>query len=93
MAFFRTSTMAGVSKKHTNGKGAKGQVNRSETLKVVRGGLGNTGNEGRRHTMLPQRQPTRDSVLSNGSSDRSSCVSDETFLSPPLPEPACYRLR
>lgn len=46
--------------------------------------------QGRRHTMM--QQPTRDSVLSNGSSDRSSSVSDENFISPPaLPANGLFR--
>ena len=39
-----------------------------------------TGASGRRHTTLHPRR--RDSVLSNGSSDRSSSQSDDAFLSP-----------
>lgn len=56
--------------------------------KVKIQGVSNGRAEGRRHTMLPQQQ-TRDSVLSNGSSDRSSTVSDETFLSPPVSQDPC----
>ena len=53
-------------------------VAKKQRLKGSRDLLGVAGGPGRRHTMLPQRE--RDSVLSNGSSDRSSSVSDENFL-------------
>ena len=57
-------------------KGGKPQLN-----------YGNSGGGGgRRHTMLPQPK-VRDSVLSNGSSDRSSSVSDENFHSSPATPP------
>lgn len=70
-SLLRTASMA-ISKKQSS-KGSKQQV-----------GYGGTGNGGggRRHTMLTRPQ-VRDSVLSNGSSDRSSSVSDETAISPP----------
>ena len=94
MAFFRTSTMAGIGKKHSSSSKSKTMDRNSMLMKP---GLGvAVGSGGRRHTMAPQpqRQPARDSVLSNGSSDRSSSVSDEMILlSPPLPEPGGDALR
>lgn len=59
-----------ISKKHSS-KGSRFQLNH---------GAGSSG-EGRRHTMLTQ---PRDSVLSNGSSDRWSSVSDEAGPAPPM---------
>lgn len=77
--FNLTRTASIAIKKHPNGS-------KSNKLQIDRGVASNGG--GRRHTMLPQRQQTRDSVLSNGSSDRSSSVSDETFIThPALQEP------
>ena len=94
MAFFRTSTMAGIGKKHSSK--SKSMDRNSMMMKPGVGGAA-VGSGGRRHTMAPQpqqRQPVRDSVLSNGSSDRSSSVSDEMILlSPPLPESGGYTLR
>lgn len=61
-----------------------------KNLHGPRGGKlqGNPSSAGRRYTMVTQ---TRDSVLSNGSSDRSSSVSDEAFLSHPVhPEHGGY---
>lgn len=50
----------------------------SKAMKIQRGMVAG----GRRHTMMPP-QPMRDSVLSNGSSDRSSSISDENPPAPP----------
>lgn len=70
-----------------NKKGASVAINKkgpSKGSKFLVNRAANSNGGGRRYTMLPRPQP-RDSVLSNGSSDRSSSVSDETVLSPPLP--------
>lgn len=74
-SILRTASMA-ISKKNPS---------KRSRFPVNCGVSSNSGSGGRRHTMLPVRPPVRDSVLSNGSSDRSSSVSDETILSPPLP--------
>lgn len=56
-------------------------ISKKSPSKGSRHGIDSNGG-GRRYTMLPRPQ-TRDSVLSNGSSDRSSSVSDEPILSFP----------
>ena len=71
---FRTSTMSLTGKKSVKGVKIQSDLHHHRGL----------ANGGRRHTMLSHQQP-RDSVLSNGSSDRSSSVSDETVLSAPTP--------
>ena len=72
-ALMRTASMAIGKKAPSGSKGNNKQVHRV---------VANTGG-GRRHTMLPQNIQPRDSVLSNGSSDRSSSVSDEALLASP----------
>lgn len=80
-ALIRTASMA-IGKKAPSG--SKG--NNKLQVKVVAHTRG-----GRRHTMLPQKTQPRDSVLSNGSSDRSSSVSDEALLaSPAMHMPGSY---
>lgn len=81
-ALIRTASMAIGKKAPSGSKGnSKLQVHRV---------VANPGG-GRRHTMLPQNPQPRDSVLSNGSSDRSSSVSDEALLvSPTIHMPGSY---
>ena len=70
-SIFRTATMGGGKKSSKSTK--------------IHLDSGPAAGGSRRYTMAPRPQP-RDSVLSNGSSDRSSSVSDETFLSPTAPQ-------